>query len=186
MNLNTKPSSENVAEMSIDLLFHLLLALISLTTFKCPTDSLILPKVPPKIYRFSKHRPSGPMLSISRNVCLCVRLFVCPSMCSLLRYHLNVFLPSISKVGYPKKLKNQNPLEKVVERNGLRFEYSCLKLPRRFFLSHLFTFEVMFKRLFAPTSQSQMSNMLRDLESFEKGNGKKWSQIWPFFFSKMV
>ena len=29
----------------------------------------------------------------------------------------------------------------------------------------LFTFEVPFKRLFAPTSQSQMSNVLRDSES---------------------
>ena len=33
------------------------------------------------------------MLSISRNVRLSVRVFVCLSVCSLLRYHLNVFLP---------------------------------------------------------------------------------------------
>ena len=41
----------------------------------------------------------------------------------------------------------------------------------------LFTFEVPFKRLFAPTSQSWMSNIFRDSESLGKSNGKKWSQI---------
>ena len=64
--------------------------------------------------RFSKHRPSGPMLSISRNV----RLYIC-----------------------------------------------------------LFTFEVPFNGLFAPTSRSQMSNIFTDSESLGKSNGKKWSQI---------
>ena len=63
---------------------------------------------------FSKHRPSGPMLSISRFV----RLSVC-----------------------------------------------------------VFTFEVRFKCLFAPTSQSRTSNIFRDSESLGKSNGKKWSQI---------
>ena len=67
---------------------------------------------------FSKHRPSGPMLSINQNVRPCV----CPSVC-------------------------------------------------------LFTFEVPFKRLFAPTSRSRMSKMFRDSESLGKSNGKKWSQI---------
>ena len=41
----------------------------------------------------------------------------------------------------------------------------------------LFTFEVPFKRLFALTSRSRMSNIFRDSESLEKSNGKKWSQI---------
>ena len=44
----------------------------------------------------------------------------------------------------------------------------------------LFTFEVPFKRLFAPTSQSRMSK-ISDSESLGKNNGKKWSQIWTFF-----
>ena len=43
---------------------------------------------------FSKHWPSGSMLSISRNVCPCV----CLSVCSLLRYRFNIFLPPLSKV----------------------------------------------------------------------------------------
>ena len=41
----------------------------------------------------------------------------------------------------------------------------------------VFTFEVPIKRLFAPTSQSRMSNIFRDSESLGKSNGKKWSQI---------
>ena len=41
----------------------------------------------------------------------------------------------------------------------------------------LFTFEVPFKRLFAPPSRSRMSNIFRDLESLGKSNGKKWSNI---------
>ena len=72
---------------------------------------------------FLKHRPSGPMLSISRNV------------------HLSV----------------------------------CVSV-------RLFTFEVPFKRLFAPTSQSRVSKIFRDSESLGKQNGKKWSQIWTFLF----
>ena len=48
----------------------------------------------------------------------------------------------------------------------------------------VFTFEVPFKRLFAPTSQSRMSNIFRESESFGKRNGKKWSQIWTFFVWK--
>ena len=74
------------------------------------------------VHPFSKHRPSGPMLSLSRNVrlsvCLSVRLSVC-----------------------------------------------------------LFTFQAPFKRLFAPTSRSRMSNIFRDSESFGKSKEKKWSQI---------
>ena len=46
----------------------------------------------------------------------------------------------------------------------------------------LFTFEVLFKRLFVPTSRSQMSNIFRDSESLGKCNGKKWSQIKTFLF----
>ena len=41
----------------------------------------------------------------------------------------------------------------------------------------VFTFEVPFKCLFAPTSWSGMSNIFRDLEFFGKSNGRKWSQI---------
>ena len=76
------------------------------------------------IDNFSKHWPSGPMLSISRDV----RLSVCLSV-------------------------------------GL-----CVCL---------FTFEVPFNGLFAPTSRSRMSNIS---ESLGKSNGKKWSNMWTFLF----
>ena len=46
----------------------------------------------------------------------------------------------------------------------------------------LFTFEVPFNGLFAPTSRSRMSNIFRDSESLGKSNGKKWSQILKFLF----
>ena len=72
---------------------------------------------------FSKHRPFGPMLSISRFV----RLSVCLSV-------------------------------------------------------RVFTFEVPFNGLFAPTTRSRMSNIFRDSESLGKSNGKKWSHIWTILF----
>ena len=81
---------------------------------------------------FSKHLPSGPMLSISRNVrlsvCPPVRPSVRPSVCSLLRYRLNVFLPSLPKVKCPICLEIRNPWGKVMERSGLIFEHFCLKI----------------------------------------------------------
>ena len=52
----------------------------------------------------------------------------------------------------------------------------------RFFL-HLFT---LFKRLFAPTSQSPMSKFFRFSESLGKGNEKKWSQIGKILLIKGV
>ena len=70
------------------------------------------------LHLFSKHRPFGPMLSISR--------FVRLSVCTFVR---------------------------------------------------LFTFEVPFNGLFAPTSRSRMSNIFRDSESLRKSNGNKWSHI---------
>ena len=135
---------------------------------------------------FSKHRPFGPMLFISQmSVCVCVRVSV-----HFLRYRLNIVLPPLPEVGYPKNLEIWNPCGKVVEIAGLRFKYFCskngLKLPRQekfftdFLKENFFTFEVPFKHLFAPTSGNRMSNIFRDLESLGKINGKNWSQMWTF------
>ena len=81
---------------------------------------------------FSKHRPSGQMLSISRYVRLRVPVSVCPSIClsvcSLLRYCLNVCLPPLPKVKCPILLEVWNPWGKVVERSGLRFVHFCSKI----------------------------------------------------------
>ena len=71
---------------------------------------------------FSKHRPTGPMLSISRNVHMCVCLCVC--VCSLLTF----FLPPLPEIGCPIFLEIQNPLGKVVEQSGLRFEIFSLEM----------------------------------------------------------
>ena len=62
------------------------------------------------------------------SVCLSIRPSVCLSLCSLLRYRLNVFLPPLPKVGCPIYLEIWNPWGKVRERSGLRFEHFCLKV----------------------------------------------------------
>ena len=50
----------------------------------------------------------------------------------------------------------------------------------------VFTFEVLFKLLFPPTSQSRMSRAFRDLESMRISNGKKLSPIWKLLLIKGV
>ena len=144
---------------------------------------------------FSKHRPSGPMLSISRfvrlSVCPSVRVSVCPSVrvsvCSLLRYRLTVFLPSLPEVGCPIFLEIRNPWGKDMN----IFVWKLVKIAAQkkvFFFTFfgLLWFSVFFNGLFAPTSCSRMSNIFRDSESLGKSNGKKWSQIWTFLFENCV
>ena len=46
----------------------------------------------------------------------------------------------------------------------------------------LLRFSLFFNGLFAPTSQSRMSNIFRDSKSLGKSIGKKWSNIWTFLF----
>ena len=77
---------------------------------------------------FSKHRPSGPMLSISRNVRLSVRLSVHVFVCSLLRYRLTVFLPPLPEVKCQIFLEIRNTWGKVMERSGLTLEHFCLEV----------------------------------------------------------
>ena len=48
---------------------------------------------------------SAPSEALSVNRCVFVRV----SVCSLLRYRFNVFLPPLPKVGYPKILELRNP-----------------------------------------------------------------------------
>ena len=60
---------------------------------------------------------------------------VCPFVCSLFRYSLNVFLPPLHKVECQIFLEIRNPWGKVMERSGLRFKHfmfkSGLKSPRK-------------------------------------------------------
>ena len=102
--------------------------------------------------------------------CPFVCLFVCFSVCSLFRYHLNVFLPQLPKVGCPQFLEIRNPWGKVMDRSGLRFEtfinkgvkstrkkycfWANFDLLSRIFLDLVFL--TTFNGLFAPTSQSPM------------------------------
>ena len=59
---------------------------------------------------------------------------VCVSVCSLLRYRLNVFLPPLPEVGCPIFLEIQNSWGKVVKRSGLRFEHwKWFKIAKLFF-----------------------------------------------------
>ena len=122
------------------------------------------------------------MLSICRTVRLSVRLCVC----SLLRYRLTVILPPLPEVGCPIFLEIRNPWGKIMERSGLTFAFYKSKCPSVCVSFCLFvfpfTFEVPFNGLFAPFSQSRMSNIFRDSESLGKSNGKKWSHIWTFLF----
>ena len=121
------------------------------------------------------------------SVCPCVRL----SVCSLLRYRLTVFLPPLPEVGCPICLEIRNPWGKVMERNGLRYEHLCLKLSKiaaqkKSFFLHFFRFSIFFTCLFAPISQSRMSNIFKDSESLGKSNVKKWSQIWTFLIENCL
>ena len=68
------------------------------------------------------------MLSISQNVRPSVRLSVRLSVCSFLRYRVNVFLPPLPEVRCPLFLEIRNPWGKVMERSGLRLEHFCLKV----------------------------------------------------------
>ena len=123
-------------------------------------------------------------------VCVSVCVSVCLCVCSLLRYRLTVFFPPLPEVKCPIFLKIRNPWGKVMERSGLRYEHFCLKIvkiaaqKKVFFFTFfgLLRFSVFFSGLFAPTFRSRMSNIFRDSESLGKSNGKKWSQIWTFFF----
>ena len=77
------------------------------------------------LVHFQSIGPLGAMLSISRNIRLSVRLSVRLTVCSLLRYRLNVFLPPLPEVGCPISLEIRNPWGKVMERSGLTFEHFC-------------------------------------------------------------
>ena len=119
---------------------------------------------------FSKHRPSGPMLSISRNVRLCVRVCVC-----LFTFEVpfnGLFVPTSQS-----RMSNIfRDLESLGKSNGKKWSQiwtflfeNFLKSPRQrkvFFFTFfgLLRFSVFFNGLCAPPSQSRISNIFRDLE----------------------
>ena len=106
---------------------------------------------------------------------------------SLLRYRLTVFLPPLPKVGCPIFFEIWNPWGKkwkevVSYMTIFVWKLSKIAAQKKFFSLTFFTFEVPFNGHFAPTSQSRMSNIFRDLVSLGKSNWKKWSNIWTFLF----
>ena len=113
------------------------------------------------------------MLSISRNVCLSV----CPCVCSLLRYHLIVFLPPFPEVGCPIFLEIRNPWGKVMERNGLRLEHFCLKnvknrhAKKSFFFLLILPYKTFWKPRFPmdlrPLVEGRIANFGISLDVFE-------------------
>ena len=141
---------------------------------------------------FSKHRPSGPMLSISRNVRLCVCLSVC-----LFTFEVpfNILFTPTSRSRMSNIFRDSESLGKSNEKKWsqiwtILFE-NCLKSPRKkkvFFFTFfvLFRFLVFFNGVFAPISWNRMSSIFRDSESLKKSNGKKWSNIWTFLFGKCL
>ena len=74
-----------------------------------------------KIFKASALRP---MLSISRDVRVCV----CLSVRHTFSLRLTVFLPPLSEVQCLNLLDIRNPWGKVMERSGLRFEHFCSKM----------------------------------------------------------
>ena len=97
---------------------------------------------------FSKHRPSGPMLSISQNVRLSVCLCVCPSVVSLMRYRLMSFCPHFPKVDVKYFLEIQNPLGKVMVRSVSDlniFVYKWSEITLIFFLMLILPYKTWWK-----------------------------------------
>ena len=145
---------------------------------------------------FSKHRPSGPMLSISPNVRLSVRPSVRLCVC------LFTFEVPFNGLFAPTSRSRMSNIfgdsESLGKSNGKSWSHiwpflfeNCLKSPRKtkknfFTFFGLLRFSVFFNGLFAPTSRSRMSNIFRDSESLEKSNRKKWSQIWTFLFENCI
>ena len=116
---------------------------------------------------------------------MCPSVFVCVRVFIFEIPVKRLFAPTF-RSQMSKNLRDSESLGKSSGRSGLNFEHFCsknvLKLLRqkRFsyhFFRHLFTFEVPFKRLFAPTTQTRMSKIFGDSESLGKNIGKKWSQI---------
>ena len=105
---------------------------------------------------FYKSKCPSVCVSVFLSVCLCVHF---------LRYLLTLFFSPLAKVGCPKFLEIQTPWGKVVKRSGLRFEHFCSNLVKKLSkkkrcsrIKKKFTFKVLFKRLFASTSQSWIRN----------------------------
>ena len=107
---------------------HMLHVMCHMSCVTCHMSHVICLMSCVTVSDFSKHRPSGLMLSISRNVRLSVRLSVRVFVCLLLRYRLTIFLPPLPEVKCQIFLEIRNPWGKVMERSGLTLEHFCLEV----------------------------------------------------------
>ena len=86
----------------------------------------------PKLQKTLYFKSIGPLsrcfLWVNLSVCLSICPCVIMSVCSLLRYCLNVFLPPLPEVECPIFLDIRNPWGKVMERRSLRLEHFCLEV----------------------------------------------------------
>ena len=142
---------------------------------------------------FWKHRPSGPLLSIS----WFVRLFVCS------RFEVpfkRLFAPTSRSWMFKMFIDS----EFLGKSNGKKWSQiwkllliKGVKLPRKknWFLGDfclteqdflVLVFLTPFNGLCAPTSRSPIYKLFRFLESLGKSNGKKWSHIWKLLLIKGV
>ena len=137
-----------------------------------------------KLY-FSKHRPSGPMLSISQNVRLSV--FVFTFDVPFKHFFAPTSWSQMSKIFRDSESLGKSSEKKLSQIWSFWFKNVLKSLRRKSFFKIFFflTFEVPSKCLFAPTSQSGMSKFFRDLESLGKSGGKKWFQFWTFLSRKL-
>ena len=138
---------------------------------------------------FSKHRSSGPMLSISQFARPSVR----PCVCSLAEVPFKRFFAPTSQSQMSKTFRHSesfgksngkkcSQIWKLLLMKGVKSHRKKVCFWANFvLLSRIFlvlVFLTPFNGLFSPTSQSPMSKLFRFLKSLGKSNAKKWSQIW--------
>ena len=138
---------------------------------------------------FSKHQPSGTMLSISQFVLICV----CRSVC-LFTFEVTfncIFPPHFPKLDVhifrdfesfgKSNGQKWSQILKLLQINGLNRGAKKIVFWANFALLSSFclvsVFLTLFTGLFCPTSRGPMSTLFRFSESLGKSNGKKWSKI---------
>ena len=147
------------------------------------------------VYRFSKHRPSGPMLSISRNV----RLSVCPSVrVSVCLFTFEVQFNGLFSPTFRSRMSNIfRDSESLGKSNGKKwsqiwtflFEH-CLKLPRKkkknsSFFSVFFSFRS-FLTVFLPPLPEVGCPIFSEIRNPWCLPIDRWSRIYPVYAGKRL
>ena len=140
------------------------------------------------------------MLYISQNFNPCFRLCVCVCLCTF-KVPLKRFIAPTSQSWMSKICRDSESLGKsnwkkwsqiwkLLLIKGVKLLHKKVSFWGNFaLLSRVFLvsmFLTLFNGLFAPISQSPMSNPFEFSESLGKINRKKWSQIWKLLLIKGV